>query len=376
MNRNRVQLVFHCLVLSSLIINGFKTSSTETHTSTGIIVEDANKVLTDGLEYSTGLIGATRSVVSSKVTVGYTSSIFEVSLVKVEGLSQIANTVTQRIIVEYANSVLNLNLVRPYTTSAPQEEPIPPSKSQTETPKQVTNLFSSQCMVQLPNGNTLRLNCSTTSDIVEDLTQDLSNNRIFLRVNESREGGYLIISMPLDFFKAYNSSIDKLVVTIDGKEFEPTSIRKVEEKYLLRLDYKQGKHKIDIYYLTFSLTVRVRSIFDLPVSDISVTLEWPNGALFKTLRGTSSGVIVFDKVPSLNSPYTLYVEQGPFSFQYIPKQILINQDSESSFIAYLYYDTFIVLALFLIVSVVSWKIRRRKNKMAGDEKTKLALRCE
>jgi thiol-disulfide isomerase/thioredoxin len=257
----------------------------------------------------------------------------------------------------------SLNKFRQVIEDAKQE--ISMGNNKTETPNVAVNTYSHQYIMQLPNGNVLTINLSTTSEIAEDLTLDLNNNRFSLKVNEHYEMGQLTIYMPKALLEDYQSSISELVTILDDNEVTPY-IKRLEEEYLLKIEYGNGIHKIHIYYRTFSLKVNIQSIFGLPISGVPVILEWPDGKTFKTLTTTTSGVATFDKVPSLNSPYTLYVTQGPLSFQYSPQQLQIKQHTEASFIAYIHYDTIIILSLLLITGITTWKIPKKKKEENED----------
>ena len=375
-----------CFLLFLLLSATWLTGSSIETTTSGIVVEDAREIWSSSLENSIKLSNAAENV-APRIVADQADTILALDLNKSNTLNQPADLVKPRIIIEYADSLLHFNLTPPYPIlPIPQEQPIPQPENQTEVDnlpfrnpyveeQPISQLFSSQYTAQLPDGNTLTINSSTTSEIVKDITLDLHNNRLCLQVNEHNEFasyyemGFLAISIPKEFFEAYNFSIDKLAVIVDGKEVAPTYVKE-EEGYLIRLEYGYGRHIINIYYLTFTLRVHVRSIFGLPVSKVTVVLEWPDGAEFKTSRTSSSGIALFKKVPSLNSLYTLYVKYSILSFQNVPKEILINQDTETSFTAYLYFDTFVVLLLSLIMSIVAWRIQKRRKKTAQSEGSK------
>ncbi|MGQ9507422.1 MAG: redoxin domain-containing protein [Candidatus Bathycorpusculaceae bacterium] len=270
----------------------------------------------------------------------------------------------------------SINKFRQAIESAKQE--IHTVNNKMETPNQAANLFFHQYVIQFTNGNTFKINLSTTSEIIEDLTFDSNNSRLSLRVNEryespSHEMGLLAIHIPKEFLEARQSSIHKLEIVLDGNEFTPY-LKMEEGEYLLKIEYGYGIHEIDIYYRTYSLRVYVQSIFGMPISGVSVVLEWPNGKPFKTLTTSTSGTATFIKVPSLSSPYTLYVKHGPLSFQYPPQQLQINQDTETTFTTYIHYDTFIVLTFMLIIGITSWKIQKHRKKSEEENETQHSMK--
>jgi hypothetical protein len=390
------------------IIVGFTIYKIKVEASSeGIVVEDADEVLMNTTEHTTDLGNVTREVtsriiteyaedlseskfyksedlnqaatlVSPRITFEYVNFVSEVDLEKIASFN--SSTTSSRIVVEYADSLISFDLIPPYAILPIPEQPISEpynqtkepayqSENQTEAPTRVINLFSSQYTVQLPDGNTLIINYSTTSQIVRDLTQDSSNTRFSLQIDETWEVGFLIMFIPKEFIESYNSSIDNLIITLDEKEVTPTYVKEEGGGYLIRLEYGYGQHNINIYYLTFRLTVKIYSIFGLPVSGALVVLEWPEGKPFKALITSSSGIVTFKKVPSLNSAYTLSVKYGLLSFQFLPKEISINQNTETSFTAYLYYDTFGFLALSIIMSIVSWRIQKGRKKTAENARS-------
>ncbi|MDI6847236.1 MAG: TlpA disulfide reductase family protein [Candidatus Bathyarchaeia archaeon] len=251
-------------------------------------------------------------------------------------------------------------------------------KGKTEPPEQVTNLFSFQYVAQLPNGNSVKLNYSTTSEVMKTLTHNVDNSMLTLQVNERYEfahyyeTGFLIMSMPKEFLEAYKSSIDKIVVTVNGKEPDRIYVKYGEDGCIVRVEYGYGDQNIKVFYQSFSLTIHVQSVFGLPVSDALAVLEWPDGQVFSELAVSSSGKATFQKVPGLSTPYTVYIKHGLLSFQFVPQEILINQDSKITFTSYIYYDTLFAFMLFFITSIVVLKIEKRR-KAIGKENTSLNM---
>nr|MDO8091417.1 TlpA disulfide reductase family protein [Candidatus Sigynarchaeota archaeon] len=236
-------------------------------------------------------------------------------------------------------------------------------KDDTEIPQQAT-IFSSQFTTTLPNGNTIHINYSTSSQVVK-LSVDSPNNRISISVDERGGYGFFAIYIPIEFLKAFNSSIEKLTIVINGEEIEPIYLRRINDEYLLQIEYDYGRYDIDIYYVTFSLTVHVQSLFGLPISKIWIALEWPDGKPFKETLTSSSGTATFKKIPCLNSAYTIYIKNNALSFQYLPKQILINQDTETSFTAYLYFDTLTLSILLVTITIATLKIKKPQKTSAN-----------
>jgi hypothetical protein len=244
-------------------------------------------------------------------------------------------------------------------------------------PLQSPPLSSYEYDVQMPNGETLTINISTTSEIVKDLNLDFNNSKISLQVNEQRnfasyyEMGFLMMRVPRELFEAFQSSIDKLLVTVDGEEVIPSYAKSQGNEFLFRIEYGYGIHEIDIYYLTFSLTVRVKTLFGLPIARASVVIEWPNGEIFKTAETSSSGVAIFRNVPPLSSPYTVMVKYGLLSFQFIPEEVEIKKDTDIYFVTYLYYDILIFIFTLSLITGALYKLHKHQRS-AGNSKNESA----
>jgi hypothetical protein len=226
---------------------------------------------------------------------------------------------------------------------------------------QTTHVSSYLSTIQLSNGKSITLNYSTTSEVVIELTHDSKNNRLYMQVNERNKAGFLAISLSNEFLERQNSSIDKIVVTINGKEQERTYIKNKETECLIRVEYGQGDQNIQVFYQSSSLTVYVQSIFGLPVPNAIAILEWPNGQIFKEQTISNSGKTTFQKVPCINSPYTVHIEYGLLSFQFIPQEILVNKDSEIVFTSYVYYDTFFAFLSFFIISIIMLNFKKNRG---------------
>jgi len=226
---------------------------------------------------------------------------------------------------------------------------------------EITRVFSYLSTIQLYNGKSITLNYSTTSEVVIELIHDSKNNVLHIRVDERNEAGFFTVLLSKEFLKEQNSSIEEIVITINGKECERTYIKNEGNVYLIRVEYGRGEKDIQIFYQSSSLTVYAQSIFGLPVSNAVAILEWPNGQIFKEQTLSSSGKTTFQRVPSINAPYTIYIEYGLLSFQFIPQEIFVNKDSEIVFTSYIYYDTFFTFLSFFIISIIMVNFKKRRR---------------
>jgi len=220
--------------------------------------------------------------------------------------------------------------------------------------------------VQFADGQSIELNCSTSSSIMRSLFLDASNHRLHLKVRESNEEGFLIIFLPKEFLEKCNSDLNEVVVVVDGKDSNSLQIEDKNGGYLISICYGQGEHEINVFYKSRTLTVRVQSLFGLPISNALVVLEWPNGETYRELMITSSGKAKFENVPILSENYTVYVKYGILSFQFIPTEIPIDRINEITYTAYLHYDTLLLFGGLFTTFAITLKHSAKWKKVNQD----------
>lgn len=110
--------------------------------------------------------------------------------------------------------------------------------------------------------------------------------------------GTLQISIPNTMLSESGSAINKILVTVDGKETSFTTTE-TAEAYIINVNYAHSEYTILIYYVTYPLTVKVTSIINQPLANAKGTLFGTNGLELNRYTN-SDGYAVFDKAPTGN----------------------------------------------------------------------------
>jgi archaellin len=216
-------------------------------------------------------------------------------------------------------------------------------------------------------GKVVNLLISTNSTILSNFMSE-ANKCISLKVEgESGTEGTLQISIPKTLLSESASEINKILVTIDGKE-APFIISETREAYILTVNYAHSKHAILIYYVTYPLTAKVTSIINQPLANAKVAL-YGSDNLELSEYTDSNGYTVFDKVPSGN--FAIKTEYKGLSetqmvFFNETKQISISIDALDVFgtplrTSHAILLTIITIALITIVFTIAIKKRKAKK---------------
>jgi len=135
----------------------------------------------------------------------------------------------------------------------------------------------------------------------------LEERRITVKVSGPRGAkGVLKLFIPVSLLEAYNSSINRVLFLLDKNPIEPAEIREVETGYLLTLVYSHSTRRIDVYYVTYSISIKVLDYGKKPVERAEVNLTGPVSLTAKT---NATGEACFMRVPA--GTYRVEVYYGP-----------------------------------------------------------------
>ncbi|RLE70956.1 MAG: hypothetical protein DRJ43_00850 [Thermoprotei archaeon] len=118
--------------------------------------------------------------------------------------------------------------------------------------------------------------------------------------------GVLKLFIPSKLLEAYASSIEKTLFLLDGDPIEPAEMKEVEDGYLVTIVYSHSTRRVDVYYVTYTVSVKVLDYEKRPVGRAEVILVGPISLCART---NASGVVSFAKVPA--GAYRVEVYYGP-----------------------------------------------------------------
>jgi len=163
-----------------------------------------------------------------------------------------------------------------------------------------------QSLVTLPTGTTVLVSSSSNSTTT-DMKFDVEENKVVVNATgPSGTTGLTSIFIPFTLLEAYNTTIDRLVFLVDGIPVTPT-IAVLPDGYVVTVSYTHSVHVIEVYMVTYTLTVRVLDYKGAPLPEgAKVVVYGPINTYDFTNK---TGIVVFFKLPAGN--YTLEVYYGP-----------------------------------------------------------------
>ncbi|MEM2261726.1 MAG: hypothetical protein QXK24_04670 [Ignisphaera sp.] len=118
--------------------------------------------------------------------------------------------------------------------------------------------------------------------------------------------GILKITIPKSLLEAYNSNIHRVTFTLDGKIITPTSIIETTENYLITLTYQHSTRIIEIYYLTYDLTIKTLDYNGKPLAKAEINMTGP---ITITTKTDTNGTTTITKLPQ--GTYNTEIYYGP-----------------------------------------------------------------
>jgi len=162
-----------------------------------------------------------------------------------------------------------------------------------------------QSSVVLPTGATAIVSSSSNSTTI-DMKFDAEKSRVVMNVTgPSKTTGLSSIFIPLTLLRAYNTTIERLTFLVDGVPVTPT-ITTLPDGYIVTVSYTHSVHVIEVYVVTYTLTVKVLDYKGAPLPDAKVAVRGPINTYGLT-NGT--GFVTFSRLPS--GDYSLEVYYGP-----------------------------------------------------------------
>jgi hypothetical protein len=136
---------------------------------------------------------------------------------------------------------------------------------------------------------------------------DAEKSRVVVNASgPSGTTGLTSIFIPFTLLEAYNTTIDKLIFIVDGVPVTPT-IAVLPDGYIATISYTHSIHVIEVYVVTYTLTVKVLDYKGAPLPEgAKVVVCGPISTYGFTDK---NGFVVFSKLPAGN--YTLEVYYGP-----------------------------------------------------------------
>lgn len=165
--------------------------------------------------------------------------------------------------------------------------------------------------VILPGKEEVEVRASSNSSKIL-MKLKIKEKRIIVNVSGPRGTiGVLDIFIPIRLLKAYNSSIEKVLFLLDGKTIKPSEIKDIMNGYLVRLTYTHSTRRIDIYYTTYAILVKVLDYEGKPIerAEVNVTKIEKKFPLSFIMKTNSYGIAYFEKIPA--GTYKIYVYYGP-----------------------------------------------------------------
>jgi hypothetical protein len=163
-----------------------------------------------------------------------------------------------------------------------------------------------QSSVTLPTGATA-LVLSSSNSTTMDMKFDAERNRVVVNATgPSGTIGLTSIFIPLTLLRSYNTTIDKMAFLVDGVPVTPT-IAALPDGYIVTVSYTHSVHVIEVYMVTYTLTVRALNYRGAPLPEgAKVVVHGPINTYGFT---NETGFAVFSKLPA--GDYTLEVYYGP-----------------------------------------------------------------
>jgi len=179
--------------------------------------------------------------------------------------------------------------------------------------------------------------------------------------------GVLQISIPKNLLSESKAEINKILVTIDGKEV-PYATTETTQAYILTLNYGHSQHTIIIYYVTYPLRIKVTSILNQPLANAKVSLSGTDHVEFNSFTD-NNGYAYFQKVPPGN--FTINIEyKGLYETQTVnigkEEEITISIAAMDLFGTPLTTMQIITLAILLIVilaTVLTLIFKKKKRTL-------------
>jgi hypothetical protein len=161
---------------------------------------------------------------------------------------------------------------------------------------QVTSLpgaaVSSASNVTLPTGKTSYVRVSSTSSSC-NVSVDVKNKKVLINVSGPKNTtGTTVLFVSDELLASYGTTIEKVVFMIDNREVSPL-IARVIGGYTVTFTYTHSTHTIEVYYVTYELSISVLDYSGKPVPGVTLNLTGPLSRISKT---NSSGVAVFSKL--------------------------------------------------------------------------------
>ncbi|MEM2378167.1 MAG: hypothetical protein QXJ66_00005, partial [Candidatus Methanomethylicia archaeon] len=160
--------------------------------------------------------------------------------------------------------------------------------------------------LSLPTGEVVNILSASNSTTI-DMNVKPEENKVIVNVTgPSKTTGFTSIFIPFSLLEAYNTSIDNMLFLIDGIPVTPI-ISMIAEGYIVNLRYTHSIHIIELYVVTYTLTVKALDYKGLPLPEgAKIVISGPV-SLYEFTNVT--GVAVFSKLPAGN--YTVDVYYGP-----------------------------------------------------------------
>jgi PKD repeat protein len=159
--------------------------------------------------------------------------------------------------------------------------------------------------VTLPTGVPAGITAFTNSTAMNVTKMEDERKMLFTVEGPSGTTGTLTVFISNEILRAYNTTIERVLVLVDGDPVMP-NITSVENGFEVTVTYVHSQHTIEMYYVTYSLTVLALNHEDEPLPNAIIRISGPIEAIAIT---NSSGIAFFEKVPEGN--YTIEAYWGP-----------------------------------------------------------------
>ncbi|MGC9203100.1 MAG: hypothetical protein ACP5HX_10595 [Thermoproteota archaeon] len=146
--------------------------------------------------------------------------------------------------------------------------------------------------VTLPIGKTTYIRVSSTSSSC-NVNVDLKDKKVLISVSGPKNTtGTTVLFISDELLASYRTTIEKVVFMIDNREISPL-ITRVIGGYTVTFTYTHSTHTIEVYYVTYELSISVLDYSGKPVPGVTLNLTGPVSRISKT---NSTGVAVFIKL--------------------------------------------------------------------------------
>lgn len=166
-------------------------------------------------------------------------------------------------------------------------------------------VFVTLITAETPSGEEVNLLVSTNSVMLSNYVLSVEKSIVITVEGPEESTGTLTISVPKDFLISEGSSIEKVAVTVDGKN-SPFTVESLTNTFLIHVQYSHSQRTLQIHFLTHPLSVRVIDTGGQPLPMAKVYLLWEDGTIFDTNNTDPQGYAHFDRVPLGN--FTISVE--------------------------------------------------------------------